>query len=192
MEITLALILQIFVLLNPLASFPFLLAVKDKKLNLKKVAFKAVFTAFIIAVIINFLGIWLFDFFGITINSFRIAGGIVLLLLGIDMVRSYEENHKKVGSTNSLIAIMATPLLTGPATISFITIKSIEIGTIPVFINLCAAFVLVGLVFMLFSVFIDKINTKVVGIISRVLGLFLSAIAIEMIATGIQGIIAGL
>jgi multiple antibiotic resistance protein len=93
---------------------------------------------------------------------------------------------------NSLIAIMATPLLTGPATISFITIKSMEIGMIPVFINLCAAFILVGTVFMLFSVFIDRINTKVIGIMSRVLGLFLSAIAIEMISAGIEGTIADL
>ena len=189
MEISIPLILQIFVLLNPLASFPFLLSALEKKLNVKKIAFRAVITAFIIAVVINFIGLYLFDIFGITLNSFRIAGGIVLLLLGIEMVKSYEENHNNFHGMNSFIAIIATPLLTGPATISFITIKSAEIGIMPVFFNLCISFLLVGIVFMFFSFSVNRTNTRVVGIISRVLGLFLCAISIEMVSSGIEGTI---
>src|SRR3990167_7390143 len=75
-----ALIIQLFVLLNPLSSFPFLMAAYRKKMDVKRIAAFSVMTAFVIAIIIIFIGPYLFDFFGITLNSFRVAGGIVLLL----------------------------------------------------------------------------------------------------------------
>jgi multiple antibiotic resistance protein len=187
MDSNIALIIQIFALINPLASFPFLISAYEKKMNVKIIAVKSVLVAFVLAILITLIGPSLFTIFGITLDSFRIAGGIVLLLLGIDMVRPKEEEHK-VGKINSLIAIIATPLLTGPATISFITIKAFELGKMHVLYNVCIAFVLVAIVFILFSFLISKINTTVVDIASRIMGLFLTAVSIEMIASGIQGI----
>jgi multiple antibiotic resistance protein len=181
-----SLIIQIFVLLNPFASFTFLMAAYKKKMNVKIIAGKSVIVAFLIAVIITLFGPFLFSLFGITLDSFRIAAGVVLLLLAISMVRP-QERHE-IQKVNSLITIIAIPLLTGPATISFITIKAFEIGTIPVLLNLCAAFLAVGAVFILFSIMITKINVTVVDIMSRVTGLFLSAVAIEMMAKGVEGI----
>lgn len=183
-----ALILQIFVLLNPLASFPFLINAYKKKFNVKLIATKAVSVAFIIALAIIFIGPALFSVFGITLNSFRIAGGIVILLLGINMVRPSEGHNNNI-HIQSLITIIATPLLTGPATISFLTIKVYEIGKTTLLINLILAFVLVTIVFLLFSHLVDKINARIVDIASRILGLFLTAVAIELIANGIQGIL---
>jgi multiple antibiotic resistance protein len=141
--------------------------------------------------VIVFIGPALFKFFGITADSFRIAGGLILLLLGIETVRSKEkcEDKEKVTKTDSIISIMATPLLTGPATISFITIKSYEIGQFPTLFNLLITFAIIAIIFVLFSLFIPKINAKVVNLTSKVLGLFLTAVAIEMIASGIEGII---
>ncbi len=181
-----SLIVQIFVLLNPFASFTFLMAAYKKKMNVKIIAGKSVIVAFLIAVIITLFGPFLFSLFGITLDSFRIAAGVVLLLLAISMVRP-QERHE-IQKVNSLITIIAIPLLTGPATISFVTIKAFEIGTIPVLLNLCAAFLAVGAVFILFSIMITKINVTVVDIMSRVTGLFLSAVAIEMMAKGVEGI----
>ncbi len=182
-----ALILQIFVLLNPLASFPFLMNAYKKKHNVKIIAAKAVSVAFIIAIATVFLGPSLFSVFGITLNSFRIAGGVVLLLLGINMVRPSDGHHNNI-QIQSLITIIATPLLTGPATISFLTIKVYEIGRITLLINLISAFILVAIVFFLFSCLVNKINARIIDIVSRVLGLFLTAVAIELISDGIQGI----
>lgn len=190
-----ALIIQIFALLNPLASFPFLISAYGKRMNVKSIAVKAVLVAFLIAVVITLIGPFLFQVFGITLDSFRIAGGVVLLLLGIDMVWPKREEYKiikgdhKTSRVHGLITIIATPLLTGPATISFITIKAFEMGKINVLVNLCLAFLLVGILFILFSLMIKRINAIVVDIISRVMGLFLTAVAIEMMAKGIEGII---
>jgi multiple antibiotic resistance protein len=191
-DISIPLIIQIFVLVNPLASFPLLVSAYESKLNAKIVAVKSVVVAFAIAVSIALFGPFLFSMFGITLDSFRIAGGVVLLLLAINMVRPPEkEEHEPHHKITSLITIIATPLLTGPATISFITIKAFEIGKVAILVNLLIAFILVALVFIMFAFAVKKINLTVVDILSRIMGLFLSAVAIEMIARGIQGLIAG-
>ena len=188
MDIDLGLVVQIFVLLDPFASFPFLISTYRRKMDVRIIALKAVLVAFLIAITITFIGPSLFSIFGITLDSFRIAGGIVLLLLGIHMVNPTEEDTE-FKEIHGLITIIATPLLTGPGTISFITVKAYEIGQMAVAWNLCIAFILVGLVFFLFSLLVTRINVTVVDIVSRVMGLFLSAVAIEMIAKGIEGII---
>lgn len=182
------LIIQMFVLLNPLSSFPILVSAYKNKMNVRKIALNSVFLAFIIAVIIAVFGPNLFALFGISIDSFRIAGGIVLLLLGINTINEIREKDK-VDKVDSLVSLIATPLLTGPATISFITIKSIEIGKIPLLFNIVVSFLFVGIAFYAFSASISKINMKIVTITSRILGLFLAAIGIEMIFVGLRALL---
>jgi multiple antibiotic resistance protein len=186
--LNLALIFQIFVLANPLASVPAILSAYKSKFNVKQIAISAVFVAFLVAATVNFIGPSLFNAFGITLDSFRIAGGLILLFLGFQTVwpsdKPDETGFKKM---DSLISIIATPLLTGPATISFITIKSFELGSLVLFPNIVLSFILVGIVFFLFALSVPRINKKFVGIVSRVFGLFLAAMAIELIIAGIKG-----
>ena len=183
----LALIIQMFVLLDPLTASPILMSAYKNKMNIRNIAISAVLIAFAIAVLVAIFGIYLFNLFGIGIDSFRIAGGIVLLLLGLETIRSKQEEEKDIKKTDAIVSIIATPLLTGPAIISFITIKAFEIGQTAIIFNIFFAFILVAIVFMLFTFFISRINHKFVDIVSRVLGLFLTAVAIEMIAKGISG-----
>jgi multiple antibiotic resistance protein len=181
--IDIALIAQMFVLINPFSSFSVLFTAYQNRMNVKKIAVTASILAFVIAVVICLVGSSLFGFFGITIDSFRIAGGICLLLLGLDTIRDKKEKEN-VGKVDSLISILATPLLTGPATISFIIIKSLEIGRVTLLSNIVITFILVGIIFILFSYGVKKINLRVIQISAKILGLFLTAMAIELIFTG--------
>lgn len=184
-----ALVVQIFVLINPLSSLPVLMSAYKNKLNVRKISISAVILAGIIAVTIALIGPFLFNLFKITLDSFRIAGGLVLLLLGLDTIRKRDlEEKKDIGKIDSLVSVIATPLLTGPATISFITIKAFEIGKTAIILDIFVTFILVAIVFVLISMMIPKINLKVVDLMSKVLGLFLTAVAIEMIAKGISNL----
>jgi multiple antibiotic resistance protein len=186
--ISIALIVQLFVLINPFSSFPVLFTAYQKKMNVKKIAVQASILALVIAIVICLIGSNLFSFFGITVDSFRIAGGICLLLLALDTIRD-KEKKDNVGKVDSLISILATPLLTGPATISFIIIKTIELGRVTLLSNIVITFILVGLIFILFSYSVKRINTRVIEISSKILGLFLTAMAIELIFTGAYNLI---
>jgi multiple antibiotic resistance protein len=181
-------IFQLFVLLNPASSFPALVAAARKNQNIKFIAVSATVIAFLLAVVIIFTGPSLFSIYGISLDSFRIAGGLILLLLGIETVREQEDSNEHT-QPEGTISIIASPLLTGPAVISFLTLKIYEYNQFIVLLNSFVAFALVGLIFFLFSVYFSKINTKLISLFSRILGLFLTAVAVEMIAKGIFGLI---
>jgi len=118
-----------------------------------------------------------------------IAGGIILVLLGIDTVKLEEGHGKNANEIDGYISLIASPMLTGPATISFIILKSYEIGTIDLIANITATFLLIGMVFLLSAMMIRKINIRIMSIVSKIFGLFLTAIGIEMVAKGIQALL---
>jgi multiple antibiotic resistance protein len=192
MDLNTALIMQLFALLNPLSSFPVLMAAYKKKMDVKKIAINASIAAYVIAVFVLFFGPQFFELYGVSIDAFRLAGGVVLFLLGIETVRP-KPQKEDINETDSLIAIIATPLLTGPAVISFITLKALEQGAVPLLGDITIAFAVVGAIFFAFSLALPKINEKVIEILAKVMGLFLTAIAVEMMAKGFAALmIAGL
>jgi len=182
-------VMQMFALLNPLSSFPVLMSAYKKKLDVKQIAVKASVAAFLIALFVLFFGPSFFKLYGVSIDSFRIAGGIILLLLGIDTVRP-KPAREDTNEVDSLIAIIATPLLTGPAVISFLTLKALDSGPTALVGDVTVSFIVVGAIFYIFSVMLPKINEKLVEILSKIMGLFLTAIAIEMIAAGATALLA--
>ncbi len=186
--INIPLVLQIFALINPLSSLPVLVAAYAKKMNVKEIAIQSTFIAFVVAIAIIFIGPFLFTIFNISIDAFRVAGGIILLLLSVNTARRGSDISAQADTVEALTSLIATPLLTGPATISFLTIKTYELGAFTTVVNTIVAFAIVGVVFYFLSSLIPKINMRVVEILSRVLGLFLLAVAVGMLATGIKGI----
>lgn len=179
-----AIVFQLFVLINPLSSLPVLVEAYRKKMNVRKISIHAVLLAFFIAFFVAIIGPSLFSWFNITVDSFRIAGGVVLFLLGINTVLAKKE-VPKISKVDSIISIISTPLLTGPATISYVALLTYEVGIISALVNILVAFILVGIIFFLFSYAIPKINIKIISIIAKILGLFLMAVAIQMITRGI-------
>jgi len=183
-----AFIMQMFALLNPLSSFPVLMATYKKKLDVRGIAIKASIVAYLVAMFCLFLGPQFFSLYGVSIDAFRLAGGVILFLLGIETVRP-KPVREDIGEVDSLIAIIATPLLTGPAAISFLTIKAMEAGAVPLVPDVTISFLIVGAIFYIFSVMLQRVNEKAVEIVSKIMGLFLTAIAVEMMAKGMSALL---
>ena len=183
-----AFIMQMFALLNPLSSFPVLMSAYKKKLDVRGIAVKASVVAYLVAMFCLFFGPQFFSLYGVSIDAFRVAGGVILFLLGIETVRP-KPVHEEIGEVDSLIAIIATPLLTGPAVISVLTIKAMEYGAMPLVPDVTISFIIVGAIFYIFSVMLPRINEKAVEILSKIMGLFLTAIAVEMIAKGMSALL---
>ena len=186
------LIIQLFVLLNPLSPAPILigLAKHATPAKVRRVAVSAAISAFLVALGIAIFGQFLFQAFGITHDSFRVAGGIVVLLLGLETIRGDKSEPASPRDFDNVVAILATPVLTGPATMSFITLKVIELNsTVAVIANLVVAFAGVAAVMLLMTAMISRLNSQLIGIISRILGLFLTAMAVELMANGLAGLI---
>ncbi len=75
-----------------------------------------------------------------------------------------------------------------PATISFIIVKAYEMSQVDLVINITLTFIAIGALFTLFASMVPRINAKIVNILSKIFGLFLTAIGIEMMVAGIRAI----
>lgn len=165
-------------------------------------------TASIAAGITGLVSVWIGEhilvFFGISISSFKIAGGILLLLMAINMLNAktpnakntkeeLEEAHEK--STNiSEIAIvpLAIPLIAGPGSISTIIIYSQQDDSlIHLFFMSIIIFLISILIFISLkgSTYITKkLGITGINVISRIMGLILASISIEFIISGLLAV----
>jgi multiple antibiotic resistance protein len=118
----------IFFVVDPLSAVPFFLAMtREHSAEERRVtALRAAVTAGLVLATFALLGHWIFRVLGISLGAFRIAGGIVLLLLALDMIRTQPsrtritEKEVEAGAVKEDIAIvpLAMPLLAGPGSIA--------------------------------------------------------------------------
>lgn len=154
----------------------------------KRIITEATLTALGISVIFLFAGNLIFSFLGITESDFRIAGGLLLLVLAIkDLALPQPEASRSIESEESTIGIvpLGIPLIMGPAALTTVLISSKSHGSLYTLIGLLVNLAIVWWVFQKsdwFLKFLSKSGSKAVA---KVMALFLAAIAIMMIRVGI-------
>ncbi|MBI1939048.1 MAG: MarC family protein [Ignavibacteriales bacterium] len=182
--------IPLFVAIDIIGTTPIFLGFTEGVSNFqrKKLILEACLTAFIVAVAFLFAGKAVLRFLGITINDFRIAGGLVLLILSINDILSSSENRRNP-HTNIGIVPLGIPLIMGPAALTTILILVDKYGYISTIISMLANFTIIVLILSN-----AKWMTKVIGdggakAFAKIASLFLAAYAVMMIREGITIII---
>ena len=193
--------IALIAIVDPIGCLPLFLSLTGqyKKNNKKNVVKMTAITVFIILVTSLFLGDKILNMFGITMPSFQICGGILLLIMAISMMLGKHqiiESGQDGKSDKELIAFvpLSIPLLAGPGAMSNMIIAAHQA---PNFINqtfLLLPCLAVSLLIWITLSFAENIS-KVIGtigtkIITRVMGLLLGSMAIEFITRGVLDIIA--
>ena len=182
--------IPLFVSIDIIGTSPIFLGftqgISDK--HRKTLIIQALVTAFIVAIIFLFSGKVILRFLGITINDFRMAGGLVLLILSINDTISSSETRRNPG-TNVGIVPLGIPLIMGPAALTTILILADKHGFPLTLLSIVVNFVIIFLV--LANV---KLITKLIGeggakAFAKVASLFLAAYAVMMIREGITLVI---
>ena len=193
--------MSFFAIMNPISNLPAYMALvaDDSQKISRKIAFKSLLIAFIIVTVFVFSGDLIFKVFGITIVSFRIAGGILVAVIGYHMINgnhspSYKGMEQQaVNSDPMFIAIspLAMPLFAGPGTIT--TALSLANGglrnqliTVVAFAILCVITYLLLRSAKQIAGFFGK---NLMKIITKFMGLLLFSIGIQMIITSVQSLI---
>jgi multiple antibiotic resistance protein len=153
----------------------------------RKLIFEAVLTAFIVANIFLLGGKLVLVFIGITIDDFRIAGGIILLILSINDIISSSEGRRNPG-TNIGVVPLGIPLIMGPAALTTIIILVDNFGYIPTIVSIALNFIVVCLVLLNARFLIKMIGEGGSKAFAKIASLFLAAIAVMMIRVGIINI----
>ncbi len=163
--------IALLAVLDPLASVPVVvkLTSDSKHEDLKKIVNTVIVTVLTILIVTLFIGEHLLDFFGITINSFKISGGILLMMMAISI-----------------------PLLAGPGVVSAVILYAHRGNDMSHYLMMVLIIVLVVLVLwgVLASVpWISKhISRTGINVFTRLMGLIIAALAVEFIANGLKGI----
>lgn len=192
---------SIFSIVDPFAALPVYLALtgRESEASRKRIAARAAFTCLAVLCTFAAFGPALFRFFGITIPAFRIAGG--LLLFGVAM----EMMHAKVSETKTTEAEtqdaatkddvglipVGIPLLSGPGAIASVMMLSGSVGSATERGVLFAAIALVAAVcwgVLRFAGPVARLLGKTgMNLIGRIMGLILAAVAIQFVLDGVQG-----
>ena len=187
-----------FAIMNPISNLPAYMALvaDDSQKISRKIAFRSLLIAFVIVTVFIFSGDFIFKVFGITIVSFRIAGGILVAVIGYHMINgnhspSYKGMEQQaVNSDPMSIAIspLAMPLFAGPGTIT--TALSLANGglrnqlmTVVAFALLC---VITYLLLRSAKQIADFLGKNLMKIITKMMGLLLFSIGIQMIIVSVQ------
>lgn len=193
MEGILEAFITLFVIMDPIGNLPLFIGLtKGMPINeIKRNVDRSVFVAGVLLFIFLFLGLQIFDFFGINIDSFQIAGGIILLIISILYVFGASLKYVKHHGTDLSIPI-GTPLLTGPGVITTTIILVKERGTLVTVIAAFLTLLATWLILIHSSRLYKALGEHWTNVISRIMGLILAAIAVKFIINGVLNVIAPL
>jgi multiple antibiotic resistance protein len=184
----------VFVIVNPFGNVPLFISLTQKftSVERKNAIIKSVVIATAILLVFALVGKFLFDVLNVTLDSLRIAGGLLLLAIAFDMLMGrspaskidQDEERESVAVTP-----MATPLLAGPGAMTTVMILMNDAGTpllkgsivIAILIAMAAAFVILINSDRVYSI-IRKDGARV---LTKIMGIVLATIAIEMVVNGL-------
>jgi multiple antibiotic resistance protein len=157
-------------------------------------------TVAVILLMALFFGEAILRFFGISIHSFRVGGGIVLLLIAIAMLQAHrssifqtpEEARESRAKESIAVVPLAIPLLAGPGAISTVIINAHKASSPGHYGVIAMEIVVLGailwLVLRLAPLISRHISATGINIFTRIMGLILASIAVEFIANGMKGL----
>jgi len=186
----------IFVIVNPLTTaFVFLsLLPRATRKTRKKIALQGCYTALSILIIFALVGGFIFKLFSVSLGAFRIAGGIILLLIAVRMVLSHTGEHDEhaldeedFGKEIAIIPL-AIPFMSGPGAIATVMLLTNEAPSpLHIFFVLLAAAVVITACY--FALVYAEAVVNILGntgkrVVTRLFGIILLVIAIQFIING--------
>ncbi len=188
--------LKFFFLLTPFFVLSMFLSVtKDFSAGQRKnLALKVTAAALIACFIILLFGRWIFDIFGITMNAFRIGGGVLLFLSAIQLVNGAAEkvrNKQTASESDMAVVPLAIPVTVGPATTGALMVMGADASSISTLLLYSGGLLIAHaalLIILTGSNFVERIiKDQGIVILSKLTGLILAALAAEMIFSGAKG-----
>jgi multiple antibiotic resistance protein len=195
-----------FAILNPLGAIPIYLSMMtDRRPEvMDRTAFKASVAVTVILTLAVWTGDSLLSFFGIGIPAFRIGGGLLLILIAIAMFGAktspaqHTDAEQAEGEAKNDIAVvpLAIPLLAGPGAISLAIVDAHQAGSITgkltFNLGIVGVALIVWLVLRLAEPIGKRLGTGGLNIATRVMGLLLAAMAVQLMADGMLELFPGL
>jgi multiple antibiotic resistance protein len=181
----------LFVIMDPFVSIPVLLGVSkgEPEEVMRNSADQAVAVAGGLIFVFIFFGVLILDSLDISIDALKVGGGIILMLLGLELVLGFSWSKDEEGKhkdTHAAAIIIGTPLITGPGVLTTTIVYVTEYGYI---VTIAAALLSVFVTWIILRQCyrINKvIGPQVISVISKIMGMLLVAMSIQFIISGLD------
>jgi len=200
------LLVGLIAIVNPLGALPIFLSMSDK--DNPDADMRTINRAGVAVALILLISAWtgeaLLGFFGITIDAFRVGGGLLILLMGISMLHGKQsdvqhcpnEADAVISKEDISVVPLAIPLMAGPGAISLVILDANKIhswgGDVVLALAIIAVAAIAWLVLLIAEKMRDKLGVIGLNIATRIMGLILAAIGVQFIADGIRQLLPGL
>jgi multiple antibiotic resistance protein len=191
---------SVFSIVDPFAAVPIFLALAGAQPGgtLGRTAFRASATCFVVLSVFAVAGNFIFSFFGITLPAFKIAGGILLFGVALEMMRARRSDTKttneeeREAETKDDVGLipLGIPLLSGPGAIATVMVLVGKAKDVPervsLFLVIAAVSLITFLVLRSASMVLRVLGKTGVNVIGRVMGLILAALAMQFVLDGLH------
>jgi multiple antibiotic resistance protein len=194
--------LTLFVVMDPIGLVPVFLALAGSRSlsEQSRIARKAVLVAGGLLATFGLAGAWLLRNLGISMDAFRVAGGILLFLIAVDMVLAQHERETKEEEEESRaradisVFPLAIPMIAGPGTLASIMILAAESRPYPIglamVLGIAGVVLALGYAALRVAAPLGKLLGRTgVNVVTRVLGVLLAALAVQYVADGARGLL---
>ena len=184
--------LKIFIILTPFFVLSaFLSLTRDfQDFEKKRIAIRVTIAVMISSFVIYLFGKYIFDLFGITLDAFRIGAGTILFLSALSMLADKDDMASQSNNRDIAVVPLAMPMTVGPGVIGVLLVMGAEAGSLVEKIMIAGALFLavisLGGLLYLSSAVKRLIGDQGLVILPKITGLFVAAIAAQIIFTGIQ------
>ena len=190
-----------FTLINPLSTMPIFMTMTAglSESERSRTAKKASIVALITIVVFALSGQLLFNFFGISVNSFRIVGGVIFFIMGMDMLQArlgqvkIKDSEVKQYVNDISITPLAIPMICGPGAITNSIVLMEDASTfskkVILFSSIFFIMLLTYLILYSFSKIIKFLGQTGINVMMRLMGLIVMVIAVEFFFSGLKPIL---
>lgn len=198
--------ISLLALVNPLGAIPLFISftATNTRAERRRIIRTASITVALVIAFTTLLGHQVIDFFGISVNSFQVGGGIIMLLMAISMINAQpggtrttpEEAVEGELKENIAVVPLAIPLLTGPGTISTVIIYADKADSVLQKASLVGSGVVIALLVFAALSAADPISRALgrtgINVATRLMGLMLAALGVELIVDGLIALVPAL
>lgn len=188
-------VVTLFVIVDPPGSVPIFLALTrshDFRAR-NKAAWQAVLLSFGVIVVFAVAGGQILDYLGITLPAMQAAGGLLLLLVALELLTGKQDDPASSATSNVALVPLGTPLLAGPGAIVATIVFVRQADGIGGYTAIAAAVVAIHLVIFAFlrfsNVIVRVLKQGGIEVVTRISGLLLAAIAVQMTADAIASFV---
>lgn len=180
--------ISLFLILDPFASVPMFINITNGLDNrtIKTYADRAIVVAAVLLFMFILIGDKLMDIFGVTMDSFRVAGGIIFLMMAVELVFGLKLS-KIDDQKGAKWAIIASPILTGPGVITTAILISSKYGIATVMVASTIALVTTWVILRESDMIMRLVGEQALSILTKIIGLFIAAMGVESIFSGSLG-----